>query len=71
MGVDVNNLKKILKNNPIDIKRSEIIKIIKKNNFEKKKKIKKLIFFNTTKYNVRLKSDNKDFKYINLKNFRY
>ena len=35
------------------------------------KKIKNLIPVNTTKYNVKLKNDNKDFKYINLKNFGY
>ena len=68
---DLNNLKKILKNNSIYIERSEIIKTIKKNNFNMEKKIKNLIPVNTTKYNVKLKNDNKDFKYINLKNFGY
>ncbi len=68
---DLNNLKKILKNNSINIERNEIIKRIKKNNFRIKNKIKNLIPTITSKYNVRLKNDKKSFKYINLKNFGY
>ena len=68
---DLSNLKKILKNQSIHIKRSEIIKIINKNNLNMYKKIKNLIPINTMKYNARLKNDTKELKYINLKNFGY